>query len=67
MTEPCLICCPINAVPEPIRELIEDLRNDYPPDTLRRITADGAPLIPPGREVCWNCAGRGEVPTPPPD
>lgn len=67
MTEPCLVCCPIEFVPESIRELIQDLRDDYPPDVLRRVRADGINLIPPGREVCWNCAGRGQVPTTPPE
>lgn len=59
MAEPCLICTPVDQVPEEVRELARYMQREFPPAThLMHVE------IPPGRPglyQCWNCEGRGTV------
>jgi hypothetical protein len=54
--EACLVCCPFEDMPAPLREFMAEVRAKYPADALRGLLhVDGV------RQVCWNCAGRRVV------
>ncbi len=62
MTEPCLICCPLDHIPERLLDFVTELRAERPATILQgRVDPDG-PLA--ARAICWNCAGRGQVDVP---